>query len=73
MLARMHPSSHGSAWLALALAPTLGAQLLAVSPTLALAGAAALSGATIVSPFALEARLPLSTRLVPRPQVTVPR
>jgi MFS family permease len=55
-------------WLGLALAPTLGAQLLAVSPTLALAGAAALSGATIVSLLALEARLPLGMRLIPRPQ-----
>jgi MFS family permease len=54
-------------WLGLALAPTLGAQLLAVSPSLALLGAAALSGATIVSLLALDARLPLGLRSVPRP------
>jgi MFS family permease len=54
-------------WLGLALAPTLGTQLLAVSPSLALLGAAALSGATIVSLLALEARLPLGLRSVPRP------
>ena len=55
-------------WLGLALAPTLGAQLLAVSPTLPFAVAAAVSASTIVSLLALEARLPLPLRSVPRPQ-----
>jgi MFS family permease len=60
-------------WLGLALAPTLGAQLLAVSPTLALLGAAALSVAAIISLLALEARLPVGMRLIPRPQTTASR
>jgi MFS family permease len=60
-------------WLGLALAPTLGAQLLAVSAPLALAAAAALSAAAIVSLLALEDRLPLGARLVPRPRATAPR
>jgi MFS family permease len=60
-------------WLGLALAPTLGAQALAVSPTLALLSAAGLSIATIVSLLALEARLPLAARVIPRPQATAPR
>jgi MFS family permease len=58
-------------WLGLALAPTLGAQLLAVSPSVALLGAAALSLAAIISLAALEARLPLGARLIPRPRTTV--
>lgn len=60
-------------WLGLALAPTVGAQLLVVSPSLTLLAAAGLSIASIVSLVALEARLPLSVRLVPRPQTTAPR
>jgi MFS family permease len=57
-------------WLGLALAPTLGAQLLAVSSSLALLASAALSVATIVSLLALEARLPVGLRLIPRPGST---
>jgi MFS family permease len=60
-------------WLGLALAPTVGAQLLAVSPSLPLLGAAALSVAAIVSLLALEARLPIGARLVPRPEAAAPR
>jgi MFS family permease len=60
-------------WLGLALAPTLGAQLLAVSPSLPLLAAGALSCAAIISLLALDARLPVSMRLVPRPQATLPR
>jgi MFS family permease len=60
-------------WLGLALAPTLGAQLLAVSSALALLSAAALSIATIVSLLALEARLPLDVRLIPRPRTVTGR
>jgi MFS family permease len=58
-------------WLGLALAPTLGAQLLDISPTLALLSAAALSVAAIGSLLTLEARLPASLRLIPRPRATV--
>lgn len=59
-------------WLGLALAPTLGAPLLAVSPSLVLLAAAALSIAAIISLLALEARLPLGVRLIPRPRTTTP-
>ena len=57
-------------WLGLALAPTLGAQLLAVSPSLALLAAAGLSAAGIVSLLALVPRLPLSVRSIPQPRTT---
>jgi MFS family permease len=57
-------------WLGLALAPTLGAQLLAVSPSLALLAAAGLSGAAIISLLALVPRLPLSVRSIPQPRTT---
>lgn len=61
-------------WLGLALAPTLGAPLLALSASLALLVAAALSGAAILSLLALAARLPVGLRLIPRPQTApVPR
>jgi MFS family permease len=56
-------------WLGLALAPTLGAQLLSISPALVLLSAAGLSAAAILSLAALEARLPVSLRLIPRPSV----
>jgi MFS family permease len=55
-------------WLGLALAPTVGAQLLAISPQLALLGAAALSGAAIISLLTLEARLPYDFRAIPHPE-----
>jgi MFS family permease len=54
-------------WVGLALAPTLGGQLLAVSPSLALIGAAAVAASTIVLLRASEAALPLDVRLTPRP------
>ena len=61
-------------WLGLALAPILGAPLLAVSASLAFLVAAALSGVAILSLLALGARLPLGLRLIPRPQTApVPR
>ncbi len=60
-------------WLGLALAPILGAPLLAVSASLALLAAAALSIAAIISLMALEARLPLGLRLIPRPRTPAPR
>ena len=59
-------------WLGLAVAPTLGAQVLAVSAPLALLAAAGLCVAAIVSLLTLEARLPLGLRLVPRPRTTAP-
>jgi MFS family permease len=54
-------------WLGLAVAPIFGAQLLAVSGSLALLAAAGLSVAAIVSLLALEARIPQGLRLTPRP------
>jgi MFS family permease len=60
-------------WLGLALAPILGAPLLALSASLAFLAAAALSIAAILSLLALEARLPLGFRLVPRPRETAQR
>ncbi len=56
-------------WLGLALAPTLGGQLLAVSPSLSLLAAAALSIAAILSLLALDARLPFWARAIPRPEI----
>ena len=60
-------------WLGLALAPTVGAQLLAASASLALLSAAALSVAAIFSLLALEARIPRGLRLTPRPRAPAPR
>ena len=60
-------------WLGLALAPTLGAPLLAVSSSLALLAAAALSLAGIIALLALEARLPVGVRLIPRPRTPATR
>jgi MFS family permease len=60
-------------WLGLALAPTLGAPLLAVSASLALLAAAALCIAAIVSLLALEARLPIGARVIPGPRTPATR
>jgi MFS family permease len=65
---RYMAASSLSWWLGLALAPTLGAQLLAVSPALALAAFAAVSAAAVVSLLALDARLPEAVRRTPRPR-----
>ena len=59
-------------WLGLALAPIVGAPLLAASASLALLAAAALCIAAIVSLVALESRLPLGLRLIPRPGAAAP-
>jgi MFS family permease len=56
-------------WLGLALAPTLGAQLLAVSPALALSAAAALAATAIVLLRAFEPALPPGIRTVPAPDL----
>ena len=55
-------------WVGLALAPTLGGQLLAVSPSLALIGAAAVAARTIGLLRASEAALPVGVRAIPRPE-----
>jgi MFS family permease len=54
-------------WLGLAIAPTLGGQLLAVSPVLPLLGGAAVAVSAIVVLRASEPALPLSVRAIPRP------
>jgi len=56
-------------WVGLALAPTLGGQLLAVSPSLALIGAAAVAATTIGLLRASEAALPVGVRAIPRPEM----
>ena len=66
-------------WVGLALAPTLGTQVLSLSPTAAFLGAAAVALAATVSALALEQRLPEDLRLTPHPRratataPTVPR
>jgi MFS family permease len=52
-------------WIGLSIAPTLGAQLLSVSPKSAFAAAAALAAAAVGSSLTLERRLPAATRLTP--------
>jgi MFS family permease len=54
-------------WLGLALAPTVGAQLLSVSPPAAMLAAAGVALAAGVSALSLERDLPSATRLTPRP------
>jgi MFS family permease len=54
-------------WLGLSAAPTLGAQLLSVSPTAAMLASAAVAAAAAVSLVALEPELPAAIRLTPRP------
>jgi MFS family permease len=54
-------------WLGLGLAPTLGAQLLSISPAAALLGAAGVALSASVSLLALERELPAAIRLTPRP------
>jgi MFS family permease len=54
-------------WTGLALAPTLGTQLLGVSAPLTFAGCALAAVAAAASLLALESRLPAAVRLTPRP------
>ena len=54
-------------WLGLALAPTLGAQLLSVSPPAAMLASAALALGAAVAALALERDIPAAIRLTPRP------
>jgi MFS family permease len=56
-------------WLGLALAPTLGGQLLSASPPTAMLAAAGVALAAGVSALALEPALPAAIRLTPRPTV----
>ena len=54
-------------WIGLALAPTVGGQLLAVSPSATFVAAAAVAAGAGFSALALERRLPVETRLTPHP------
>lgn len=54
-------------WLGLALAPTLAAQVLSVSPAAAMLASAAVARAAAVSALALEPTIPPAIRLRPRP------
>lgn len=54
-------------WVGLAAAPTLGGQLLAVSAPLALVAGAAVAALAIALLRAFETALPVSVRLIPRP------
>jgi MFS family permease len=56
-------------WLGLGVAPTLGALLLGISPSGAMAGAAGVSLAAAASLLALDRELPAHARLTPRPPV----
>jgi MFS family permease len=55
-------------WVGLALAPTLGTQLLSLSPTATFLAAAAVAMAAAASALALERGLPDASRLTPRPR-----
>jgi MFS family permease len=55
-------------WLGLALAPTLAAQVLSVSPPAAMLASAAVAAAAAVAALALERELPVAIRLTPNPR-----
>jgi MFS family permease len=59
-------------WLGLALAPTLGTQLLSVSPPVTLLAAAGVAVAAGASALALERALPPAIRRTPRPGSPAP-
>jgi MFS family permease len=59
-------------WLGISLAPTVGAQLLAVSPSLALIGGAAVAASVILLLRAFEPALPVGVRAIPRPEAQGP-
>jgi MFS family permease len=58
-------------WLGLALAPTLGTQLLEISPPGTMLVAAGVAGGAALSALALERELPAGIRRTPRPSVDV--
>ncbi|MCI0577641.1 MAG: MFS transporter [Chloroflexi bacterium] len=55
-------------WVGLALAPTLGTQVLSLSPAAVFLAAAAVAMAAAASALALEGRLPEASRMTPRPR-----
>jgi MFS family permease len=54
-------------WVGLALAPTLGTQVLSFSPRLAFLAAGAIAAVAAISALALERKLPDEARLTARP------
>jgi MFS family permease len=56
-------------WIGLALAPTLGTQVLSFSPLAAFLASGVVAGVAAVSALTLERRLPDEARLTPRPRV----
>jgi MFS family permease len=58
-------------WLGLALAPTLGAQLMGVSPPGTMVAAAAVAAGAALAALALERDIPAAARHTPRPQPRV--
>jgi MFS family permease len=70
LLGRYMASIQLSWWLGLALAPTLGTQLLALWPSAAMLAGAAVAAAAALAAGALERHLPDETRLTPRPVAT---
>ena len=54
-------------WIGLAIAPTLGMQLLSAAPTATFIAAAGVAALAAASALALESRLPSAVRLTPRP------
>ena len=59
-------------WIGLALAPTIGTRLLAVSPAAALLPAAGLAAAASLAALGLGRRLPKAISRTPRPAMTAP-
>jgi MFS family permease len=55
-------------WIGLALAPTLGTQVLSLSPLAAFLASGVVAGVAAVSALTLERRLPDEARLTPRPR-----
>jgi MFS family permease len=58
-------------WIGLALAPTLGTQLLTVSSTAAFGVCTAVAAAAAVSLLRLERKLPEAVSATPRPELAV--
>jgi hypothetical protein len=59
-------------WIGLALAPTVGAQLLSASAAVTFLGSALAAGAASTSMLALGRRLPIDARYTPRPDPVEP-
>jgi MFS family permease len=72
LLGRYMAAIQLSWWLGLALAPTVGTQLLALWPPLALLAGAVLAAAAGLAAGVLERELPEASRMTPRPRTPTP-